>query len=71
MQESNSMDFPELDLSVALSKAEGNLKFLAEASNSPEWKGTMTQGMAILDTLNAVQEARKTLQIILHEQRKK
>tara|TARA_A200000159_G_C7249819_1_gene308253 strand:+ start:513 stop:728 length:216 start_codon:yes stop_codon:yes gene_type:complete len=71
MNESKAMDFPELDIGLALSKAEGNLNFLAEVSNSPEWQGTMTQGMAILDALNAVQEARKKLQVILHEQRKK
>tara|TARA_B100001093_G_C26498869_1_gene872358 strand:- start:347 stop:562 length:216 start_codon:yes stop_codon:yes gene_type:complete len=71
MNESKAMDFPELDMGLALSKAEGNLNFLAEVSNSPEWQGTMTQGMAILDALNAVQEARKKFQVILHEQRKK
>ncbi len=60
----------DLDLGLALSKAEGNLRFLAEESNKENWKGSITQGMAILDALNAVQKARKHWQEILHEKRK-
>jgi hypothetical protein len=57
--------FIELELGLALSKAEGNLNFLANA----EMK-TFTQGEAVLDALHAIQEARKQLQAILHKQRK-
>ena len=66
------MDFPELDLGLALSKAEGNLNFLAESTNTEGDRTlSITQGMAILDALHAVQEARKKFQVVLHEQRKK
>lgn len=72
MSESTKMDFPELDLGLALSKAEGNLNFLAKATNTEgDQTLTITQGMAILDALHAVQEARKKLQVVLYEQRKK
>jgi len=47
-------NFPELDLSLALSKAEGNLKFLAQAELA-----TFTQGESVLEALHAVQQARK------------
>ena len=47
----------EMDLVKALAKAEGNLKFLAEVSSSSDWQGSMTQGEAILNALNFVQEA--------------
>lgn len=63
--------YPEIEMGLSLSKAEGNLNFLAQISNSPSWGGSMTQGQAILDALHAVQEARKKLQTILYEQRKK
>jgi hypothetical protein len=56
--------FIELELGLALSKAEGNLNFLATA----EMK-TFTQGEAVLDALHAIQEARKQLQVILHKNR--
>jgi len=72
MNESKKMDFPELDLGLSLAKAEGNLNFLANATNTEgDQTLTITQGMAILDALNAVQEARAKFQVILHEQRKK
>jgi hypothetical protein len=72
MNESKKMDFPELDLGLALSKAEGNLNFLAQTSNTEgDQTLSITQGMAILDALHAVQEARKKFQTVLHEQRKK
>lgn len=60
----------DLDLGLALSKAEGNLNFLAKETNEKDWRGSITQGMAILDTLHAVQEARKAWQAIIHEKRK-
>lgn len=61
----------KLDLGLALSKAEGNLNFLAESTNT-EGNQTLniTQGMAILDALHAVQEARKAYQVVIYEERK-
>ncbi|NDG51961.1 MAG: hypothetical protein EBY39_02895 [Flavobacteriia bacterium] len=47
---------------LAMSKAEGNLKFLAEAKMQ-----TMTQGEAVLDALHAIQKARKEYNKILQE----
>jgi len=61
----------DLDLGLALSKAEGNLNFLAGESSKKNWKSSMTQGMAILDALEAVQVARKAWQEIITEKRKK
>ena len=54
----------DLDLGLALAEAEGNLNHLARESNSSDWQGTITQGMTILDTLSAVQKARKAFQEI-------
>ena len=59
----------DLDLGLALGKAEGNLNFLAEQSNKENWQSSMTQGMAILDALEAVQVARKNWQEIIREKR--
>ena len=56
----------ELDLGLALAKAEGNLSFLASESNQKNWKPSITQGIAILDALNAIQKARKAFQEIRH-----
>ena len=61
----------DLELGLALSKAEGNLRFLAEQSNQENWKGSVTEGMAILDALNAVQKARKEWQEIIFAKRLK
>lgn len=47
----------EIDIVQLLARAEGNLQFLAEVSNSSDWQGSMTQGQAILDALNFVQQA--------------
>jgi indole-3-glycerol phosphate synthase len=47
----------QLDIVQLLSKAQGNLQFLAEVSSSSDWKGSITQGQAILDALNFVQQA--------------
>lgn len=55
----------ELDLGLSLAKALGNLRHLAEESNSPEWKGSITQGMAILDALHAVELAVKSRQKLI------
>ena len=60
----------DLDLGLALSKAEGNLNFLAGESSKEDWQSSMTQGMAILDALEAVQVARKAWQEIIREKRK-
>lgn len=60
----------ELDLGLALSKAEGNLNFLAGESNQANWQSSITQGMAILDALEAVQVARKAWQEIIHAKAK-
>ena len=60
----------DLDLGLALSKAEGNLNFLAGESSKKDWQSSMTQGMAILDALEAVQVARKAWQEIIFEKRK-
>jgi hypothetical protein len=59
----------DLDLGLALSKAEGNLNFLAAESNQENWQSSMTQGIAILDALEAVQVARKAWQEIITEKR--
>ena len=40
-----------------LAEAEGNLNHLARESNSSDWQGTITQGMAIIGALKAVQKA--------------
>tara|TARA_R110001592_G_scaffold32260_8_gene113165 strand:+ start:2411 stop:2653 length:243 start_codon:yes stop_codon:yes gene_type:complete len=59
----------DLDLGLALSKAEGNLNFLAGESQQENWQSSMTQGMSILDALEAVQVARKAWQEIITEKR--
>jgi hypothetical protein len=61
----------ELDLGLALSKAEGNLNFLAQSTNTEGNKTlSITEGMAILDALQAVQVARKAYQDIIYKKRK-
>ena len=47
----------QLDIVQLLSKAQGNLQFLADVSSSSDWQGSITQGQAILDALNFVQQA--------------
>ena len=60
----------ELDLGLALSKAEGNLNFLANQSNhNKDSKIGITEGMAIMDALYAVQVARKAWQEIAYLKR--
>lgn len=46
--------YPTLECGLAMAKAEGNLKFLAESNMA-----TFTQGLAVLDALHALQQARK------------
>ena len=57
-------NFPEMDLSLALSKAEGNLKFLAQAELA-----TFTQGESVLEALHSVQQARKHWVEVIRKQR--
>ena len=52
-------EFPTIDLVEQLAKAEGNLKFLAQAEMA-----TFTQGESVLDALHAVQQASKLFQQI-------
>ena len=51
--------FPTIDLVEQLAKAEGNLKFLAQAEMA-----TFTQGESVLEALHAVQQASKLFQQI-------
>jgi len=46
--------FPSIDFVEQLAKAEGNLKFLAQAEMA-----TFTQGESVLEALHAVQQASK------------
>jgi hypothetical protein len=57
-------NFPEMDLSLALSKAEGNLKFLAQAELA-----NFTQGESVLEALHSVQQARKHWVEVIRKQR--
>lgn len=54
--------YPQLECALAMSKAEGNLKFLAKADMK-----TITQGTAVLDALHAIQKARKEYNKVLQE----
>ena len=54
--------YPTLECSLAMSKAEGNLKFLAQADMA-----TFTQGEAVLDALHAVQQAYKEFSKVTKE----
>ena len=60
----------DLELGLSLAKAEGNLNFLASESSKEDWQSSITQGMAILDALEAVQVARKAWQEIIHAKAK-
>ena len=51
--------FPSIDLVEQLAKAEGNLKFLAQAEMA-----SFTQGESVLEALHAVQQASKFFQQI-------
>jgi len=54
--------YPTLKVGLAMSKAEGNLKFLAESNMA-----TFTQGEAVLDALNALQQAHKAFAEVTKE----
>ena len=56
----------ELDLGLSLSKALGNLRYLAESTNTEGDKTLhITQGISILDALNAVELAVKSRQKLI------
>ncbi len=52
--------YPTLQCALSMSKAEGNLKFLAESESA-----SITQGTAVLDALHAIQQARKEYNKVL------
>ena len=54
--------YPTLKVALSMSKAEGNLKFLAQAEMA-----TFTQGEAVLDALHALQQARKAYAKVTRE----
>ena len=54
--------YPTLECSLAMAKAEGNLKFLAQADMA-----TFTQGEAVLDALHALQQAYKEFSKVTKE----
>jgi|TARA_B100000035_G_C20724104_1_gene432545 uncharacterized protein (DUF2164 family) len=56
----------ELNVGLGLSKAEGNLRFLSGQLDSEHSKIGITEGMAIMDALHAVQAARKAWQDMAH-----
>ena len=56
----------ELNVGLGMSQAEGNLRFLADQLDSEESKIGITEGMAIMDALHAVQVARKAWQDMTH-----
>ena len=56
----------ELNLGLGISKALGDLRFLAEKVNDKESNFSITEGMAVMDALFAVQQAQKAWQDIAH-----
>lgn len=56
----------ELNLGLGISKALGDLRFLAEKVNDKESNFSITEGMAVMDALHAVQQAQKAWQDIAH-----
>lgn len=69
LDQNRKSEFPELDLSLEMSKLEGNLRFLAECSQKvSEWTPSFTQAETILESLGQIQEIRKDFQEL---QRKK
>ena len=56
----------ELNLGLGISKALGNLRFLAEKVNAKDSNIGITEGMAIMDALYAVQQAQRAWQDIAH-----
>lgn len=56
----------ELNLGLGISKALGELRFLAGQLDSNRSNMSITQGMAIMDALYALEQARKAWQDIAH-----
>lgn len=56
----------ELNLGLGISKALGNLRFLAEKVNAKDSNIGITEGMAVMDALYAVQQAQKAWQDIAY-----
>ena len=65
-------EFPELDLSLKMSKLEGKLRFLATCSEKvSEWTPSFTQAETILESLGHIQAIRKDFEELQELQRKK
>ena len=62
--------FPELDLSLKMSKIEGNLKFLASCSEKvSEWTPSFTQAETILESLQEIQSLRSEFMLFVAEKK--
>ena len=69
LDQNRKSEFPELDLSLEMSKLEGNLRFLASCSEKvSEWTPSFTQAETILESLGQIQAIRKDFEEL---QRKK
>ena len=63
LDKNRKSEFPELDLSLEMSKLEGNIRFLAECSQKvSEWTPSFTQAETILESLGQIQAIRKDFQ---------
>lgn len=63
LDKNRKSEFPELDLSLQMSKLEGNLRFLASCSEKvSEWNPSFTQAEAILESLGQIQAIREDFQ---------
>ena len=56
----------ELNLGLGMSKALGDLRFLAGQLDSNRSNMGITEGMAVMDALHALEQARKAWQEISH-----
>ena len=60
MIKNRKANFPELDLSIKMSKIEGKLRFLASCSEKvSEWTPSFTQAETILESLEEIQTLRE------------
>jgi hypothetical protein len=60
MIKNRKTNFPELDLSMKMSKIEGKLRFLASCSEKvSEWTPSFTQAETILESLEEIQTLRE------------
>ena len=72
LDQNRKSEFPELDLSLEMSKLEGNLRFLASCSEKvSEWTPSFTQAETILESLGHIQAIRKDFEELQALQRKK